>query len=108
MMAAAISSRAQPLTGRSCSEVLLVAMEMTAIWVSGGKSPGSAGARGVLKPSQAALDEALAPPRDGVAVAVQFGGDDLVGGVVVLGGAQDDATARDKGLGRGAGADEGL
>ena len=53
-------------------------------------------------------DEAFAPLADGVAVAVQFGGDVLVGRVVRLGGAQDDAAAEGQGLGRGAGADEGF
>ena len=43
-----------------------------------------------------------------MAVAAQFGGDLLVGGLVVVGGAQDDAAAEDQSLGRGAGADEGL
>jgi hypothetical protein len=52
------------------------------------------------------LDKALTPLSDGVAVAVQKGGDEVVGGVVILRGAQDDAAAEDKSLGRGAGADE--
>jgi len=54
------------------------------------------------------LEEAFAPLPDGVAVAVQLGGDELVGGFVALGGAQDDAAAEDEGLGGGAGADESL
>src|SRR5207244_875829 len=90
MMVRAISSRVQPLAGRSCSAVLLLAVAMTAIWVWGGKAPGSAGARGVLESSQAMLDEALTPHSDGVAVATQGRGDVLVGRVVVSGGAQDD------------------
>jgi hypothetical protein len=52
------------------------------------------------------LDEAFTPHSDGVAVAVQRGGDEVVGGVVILRGVQDDAAAQDKSLGRGAGADE--
>src|SRR3954452_18020379 len=108
MMAAAISSRVQPLTGRSCSAVLLVAMEMTASCVSGGKSPGPAGAGGVLKSIQTMIEEALTPQTDGMAGTVQFGGGLLVGRVVRLCGTQDDAAAQDEGLGRGAGADEGL
>src|SRR5258705_13043705 len=82
MMVAAISSRVQPLTGRSCSEVLLQAIVTTAVWVSGGKAPGPAGAGGVLEPSQTMLEEALAPLPDGVAVAPQFSGDPEVGRVI--------------------------
>jgi hypothetical protein len=43
-----------------------------------------------------------------MAVAVQCGGDVLVGRVVRLGGVQDDAAAEGQRLGSGAGADEGL
>jgi hypothetical protein len=43
-----------------------------------------------------------------VAVTVHLGGNVLIGRVVRSGGAQDDAAAEDKSLGRGAGADEGF
>jgi hypothetical protein len=43
-----------------------------------------------------------------MAVAVEFGGDFLVGRVVRLGGAQHDAAAEGQGLGRGTGAGEGF
>jgi hypothetical protein len=43
-----------------------------------------------------------------MAVTVQFGGDLVVGRVVRLGGAQDDAAAENERLGGGPGADEGL
>ena len=47
--------------------------------------------------------EAFAPLADGVAVTVQFGGDGLVGGIVVSGGAEDDAAAEGQGLRGGRG-----
>jgi hypothetical protein len=52
--------------------------------------------------------KAFAPLADGVSVAVEFGGDGLVGGSVLRGGAEDDAAAEDQGLGRGAGAEKGF
>ena len=57
---------------------------------------------------QAFGDEALAPLADGVAVAVQFTSNLLVVGPVVVGRAQDEAAAKDQGLRRGAGPDQGL
>jgi hypothetical protein len=51
-------------------------------------------------------DETLAPLADGMAVAVEFGGDVLIGGVVGPGGTQDDAAAKDQGLRRGTGANQ--
>ena len=86
--------------------VLLVAVVTTAMRVSGGKAPGSAGARGVLKSSKAVLGEAFAPLPNRVAVTAQFGGDILVGGAIVTSGEQDDAAAEGERLGRGAGAGE--
>src|SRR5262245_23759335 len=108
MTVAAISSRVQPLTGRSCSVVLLVAVVTTAMRASGGKVPGPAGARRVLKSDQAMLGEAFAPLPDGVAVTVQKGGDILVGGAVVSGGEQDDAAAEGERLGGGTRPSEGF
>src|SRR5512147_582581 len=105
---AAISSSVQPLAGRSWLAVVLLAIDTTAIRWSGGKAPGPAGARGILESLQAACDEAFAPLADGMAVTVQFGGDVLVGRVVRLGGAQDDAAAKGERLGGGPGADEGF
>ena len=107
-MVAAISSSVQPLAGRSWLWVVLLAMETTARRSSGGKAPGPAGAGGILESLQAFCDEAFAPLADGMAVTVQLGGDVLVGRVVRCGGPQDDATAEDQGLRRGAGADEGF
>src|SRR3954466_1018127 len=107
-MVAAISSRVQPLTGRSWLGVVLLARETTASCSSGGKAPGPAGAGGILESLQACYNEAFTPLADGMAVTVQFGGDVLVGGVVRCGGPQDDAAAEDQGLGSGAGADEGF
>ena len=57
---------------------------------------------------QAVGGEALPPLADGVAVAAQLGGDVPIGGAIVRGGAEDDATAEGQRLRRGAGADEGL
>src|SRR4051794_33792514 len=108
MRVVAISSRVQPLTGRSCSVVLLVAVLTTATRVSGGKAPGSAGARRVLKSSQTMLGEAFAPLPDRVAVTVQHRGDLLVGGAVVCGGKQDDAAAEGERLRGGTRPSEGF
>src|SRR5215204_1500033 len=98
-MVAAISSRVQPFLGRSCSAVLLVAIVITARCSSGGKAPGSAGARGVLKALEAFGHEAFAPLANGMAVTIQFLGDVLVGRVVILRGTQDDAAAEGESLG---------
>src|SRR5947209_10050840 len=97
---AASSSRVQWLAGQSCAAVASVARVTASRRSSGGKAPGPAGARGVLQAGQAALGEALAPQADGVAVAVELGGDGLVGGEVVVVGAQDQAAAEGQGLGR--------
>src|SRR3954470_3030340 len=105
---AAISSSVQPLTGRAWSWVVLVAIAITASCSSGGKAPGPAGAWGILESLQAFCDEAFAPLADGMAVAVECGGDLLVARVVRLGGAQDDAAAKGQRLGSGTGADEGF
>jgi hypothetical protein len=43
-----------------------------------------------------------------MAVAAEFGRNDLIGGLVGVGGAEDDATAKDESLGSGASADEGF
>jgi hypothetical protein len=53
-------------------------------------------------------EETLAPAADGVAIAVELRGDVQVGGLVVGGGAEDDAAAEGEGLGGGAGAGQGL
>jgi hypothetical protein len=87
---------------------VLVAIVITASCSSGGKAPGPAGAWGILKSLQASGHEAFAPLADGMAVAVEFGGDLLVGRVVRPGGVQHDAAAEGQRLGRGTGADEGF
>jgi hypothetical protein len=61
-----------------------------------------------LEACQACGDEAFTPLADGVAVASQFGGEVLIGGVVGLGGTQDDAAAKDQCLGRRVSADKRL
>jgi hypothetical protein len=61
-----------------------------------------------LQAGEARGDEALAPLADGVAVAVQFGGELLVVGPVVGRGTKDDVAAKDQGLRCGASPDQGL
>jgi hypothetical protein len=107
-MVAAKSSRLQRVAGWSCASVLLVARLTTAVSSSGGKAPGPAGAWGVLQAVEAVGGEAFPPLADGMAVAVQFVGDLLVGRSVVAGGVEDEAAAKGQGLRRGAGGDEGL
>jgi hypothetical protein len=102
------SSRLQRVAGRSCSSVLLVARVMTAVSSSGGKGPGPSGAWGVLQAGEAGGYEAFSPQADGVSIAVKFGGDVLVGGLVVLGSPEDEATAEGECLGRGASLSQGL
>jgi hypothetical protein len=53
-------------------------------------------------------DEAFTPLPDGVAVTAQLGRDLLVGRLVRLGGAQDDAATKDERLRGGACADQGF
>ena len=108
MKVAASSSRLQRVAGWSRSSVLLVARVMTAVSSSGGKAPGSAGAWGVLEASQAVVGEAFAPLADGMAVAVQFVGDLLVGGSILLGRTEDETTAKGQGLRRGPSPEEGF
>src|SRR5689334_11653424 len=93
--------------GQSWSAVACVARVTTSSRSSGGKAPGPAGAGGVLQAGQAALGEALAPQADGVAVAVEFLGDGLVGGAVGVGGPQDQTAAESECLGGGSGAGQG-
>ena len=107
-MVAARSSRLQRVAGWSCASVLVVARLTTWSRSSGGKAPGAAGAGGVAEAAQAVGGEALAPLADGVAVAVEFGGDGLVGGPVRGRGPEDEAAAQGQGLGGGAGPDQGF
>jgi hypothetical protein len=60
-----------------------------------------------LQAGEALFEKAVAPLADRVAVAVQFGRNLQVGGLVRVGGAQDDAAAEGQGLRRGASAQEG-
>jgi hypothetical protein len=53
-------------------------------------------------------DEAFPPLADGMPVAIQLFRKLLVGGVVVGGGVEDEAAAERQGLGRRAGAGEGM
>src|SRR5947209_2399765 len=102
------SWRLQELSGVWWSSVLLLASVRTRSRSSGGKAPGSPGARGVLQAGQAVGHEALPPLADGVAVAAEFHRNVLVGRIIGLGGPQDDATAESEGVGGGAGAGQGF
>jgi hypothetical protein len=61
-----------------------------------------------LQTSEAVRHETFAPLADGVSIAVHFGGDLLVGRVIVIGSTEDEATACDQGLRGGAGTDQRL
>src|SRR5271167_3243741 len=84
---AARSSRLHWLATQLCSLVLLVAKVTTSSCSSGGKAPRPTRARSILQASEALFQEAVAPLPDRVAVAVQFGSDLQVGGLVGVGGA---------------------
>jgi hypothetical protein len=61
-----------------------------------------------LQARKALGDEALAPAAGGVAIAAQFGGDFLIGGVVRRSGAQDDPATESQCLGCRAGTGQGF
>jgi hypothetical protein len=61
-----------------------------------------------LQSGEAGGDEAFPPQADGMSIAVELGGDVLVGGLVVLGGAEDESAAEGECLGSGAGLDQRL
>ncbi len=61
-----------------------------------------------MQAGQAGGNEAFAPQSDGMSITVKFGSDVLVSRLVVLSGAEDEATAEGECLGRGAGLDQGL
>jgi hypothetical protein len=107
-MVRAMSSRHQRVADEPWSAGSLVAMEMTWSCPSGGKDRRSAGSRGVLEAGEAVLGVATPPQRDGVPRGAQLAGDPDVGGVIRPGGAEDDADPSGQGLGRRAGAREGL
>ena len=105
---AARSSRLQRVADRPCSAVVLLAVAMTSSCCEGGKSPRPTGPRRILQAGEAVPEVAVSPLGDGVAVAGELRGDLEVGGTIVGGGPQDDPATEDQGLGRGAGADQGL
>jgi hypothetical protein len=61
-----------------------------------------------LQSGKAGGNEAFAPEPDGVSITVQFGGDVLVGGLVILGSPENEAAAEGKCLGSGASLNESL
>src|SRR5262245_56271306 len=96
-MVKANSSRLQRVAGRSCVSVLLLASVTTCRRSSGGKAPGSAGARCILEAGQAGRGEAFAPLAHGMPVALALLSELLVRGVVVGGGVEDDAASESQG-----------
>src|SRR5580704_8447007 len=100
MMVAARSSKLQRVAGWSCASVLLLARVRTCSRSSGGKAPGSPGARGILEARETVSDEAFAPLADGVPVAIQLLRELLVGGVVGDGSVKDETAAEGQGLRR--------
>jgi hypothetical protein len=61
-----------------------------------------------LQAGQAGGREAFPPQTDGVAVAAEFGGDALIGGLIRVGNSQHEAAAKDESLWGGASADQHL
>jgi hypothetical protein len=61
-----------------------------------------------LQAGEAGGDETFSPACDGMSIAVEFGGDVLVGGSVDWGSAEDEAAAEGECLGSGAGLNERL
>ena len=61
-----------------------------------------------MQSGEASGDEAFAPQSDSMSIAVEFGGDVLVGRLIVLGGAEDKSAAEGKCLRSGAGLNQGL
>jgi hypothetical protein len=61
-----------------------------------------------LQAGKARGDEAFTPQANGVSITVQFRGDLLIGGAVVVGGAEDGAAAQEEALWSGARADQDL
>jgi hypothetical protein len=54
------------------------------------------------------LEIAVSPESDGVAIAGELGGDLEIGGIVAVGGPEDQAAAKDEGLRRGTGPHQGF
>lgn len=52
------------------------------------------------------VGEAFPPLADGVSIAVEFLGNGLIGGLIAIGGSEDDAAAEDESLWGGPGPDE--
>ena len=61
-----------------------------------------------MQASQPVLKKACVPKSDGVASATEFVGNLEVGGPILVSQPQDQPTAKDQGLRRGAGADQGV
>jgi hypothetical protein len=61
-----------------------------------------------LQAGKAGGNEAFSPQSYGLSIAVEFGGDVLVGGSVLLGSPENKTAAEGECLGRGAGLDQGV
>src|SRR4051812_30091173 len=92
------SSRLHRVAGQSCSAVRSLARVTTSSRSSGGKDRRATGSGGILESGQTVSDKPRPPQGYGVATALQFGGSDRVGRLIVLGQSEDDAAAKREGL----------
>src|SRR5580692_8698190 len=102
------SSSDQRVAGQSCCSVVLLAREITSSRCKGGKAPRSAGPRSILKTDQALSQIAVPPKRHGVAITPELGGDLKVGGLVRVGGSENQPASEDQGLRCGTGSNQPL
>jgi len=102
----ALSSRLQRVAWQSWVAVFSEAIALTSTRSGGGKRSGSTRSWGVLQTGQTVAGEAFPPLADGMSIAVEFLGDGLIGGLIDVGSAEDDAAAKDESLWCGSGPDE--
>src|SRR5271168_455804 len=105
---AAKSSSAQRVAICPCSVVELLAREMTSSRREGGKAPRPTRPRSILKARQSVLEITFPPESGGVSITAELGGDFEVGGVVLGGDPEDQATTKDEGLRCGTSTDQGF
>src|SRR5205823_5336188 len=94
------SSSDQCVVGSPCSAGGVVARHITLCRSSGGKSSGAARAWEILQALQPLAMEASSPLGDGVGITVQIRRHTLIGRLVVLDAADNDACAESEGLRR--------
>jgi hypothetical protein len=90
------------------SVIELLAKEMTSSRREGGKAPGPPGPRSILKAGQPVLEITFPPESGGVAIAGELGGDFEIGGLVLGGDPENQATSKDEGLRCGTGPHQGF